>query len=208
MFGENDRLDCQHDRTERAVSVVIGVVLMVALTVIMASIVAGMALSLDERLQEPELQTDAVSPWSDQDTLLAPEDPSAGAEDVRYRVLLEVEDTDMEGDSLNELEVSVNTGDDMFSGTSQGKVETFEIEKTDGTELDLKSELNGWDVRNGGSEVEMQLTGSVYTNPQVGDEIAVILDGVDNPNNPGTYDLSVTLNQDEDEQSGELEIIG
>lgn len=191
----------------RAISAVVGVALIVVLVVLLSSVIAGFVLTYDEQLQDPDIESEGVNPWGDDDSLLAPEDPTAGAEDVRYRVLFEIKDTDMEGDSLNELEISVTTNDQMFQGTDKHDIETFEVEQTDGTEIDIESDVNGWDIRNGGSELEIQLTGSEYPNPSTGDVITVILDGVDNPTDSGTYDITITLNQDEDAQDGELEIL-
>ncbi|MXR52150.1 type IV pilin [Halovenus sp. WSH3] len=195
---------------ERAISAVLGVTLMVAIVVLLASVVAGFVLTYDDQLREPEFDnaTDgSINPWSNTDALLAPRDPTAGAENVRYRVRIEIKDANMEGDSLNELDVSVTTSDDMFSGTSASDIESFEVEKTDGTTLDIESDVDGWVVSDGGSSLQIQLSGSEYTNPSTGDVITVVFDGVANPNDPDTYDVTVVLNEGEDEQSGELEIL-
>ena len=55
--------------------------------------------------------------------------------------------------------------------------------------------------------MEMTLGGSAHTNTEVGDVITVIFGNVDNPSDPGTYDITVTLNQDEADASGTLEIV-
>lgn len=197
----------ERETVERAVSAVVGVAVMLVIVVVVSSVIAGFVLSYDDSLNDPDIDSENVNPWGDDDALLAPEDATAGAVDVRYRVLIEIKDSDMNGDSLNELEVSVVTNDQMFQGTGPPDIEQFEVERTDGTVMDIESDVNGWDIRNGGSELEIQLTGSEYPNPSTGDVITVIFDGVDNPSSSGTYDLTVTLNQDEDEQDGELEII-
>jgi len=197
----------------RAISSVVGVTLMVIIVVMLASVMTGMVL-----LEEPELtnstnSAEALNPWDDEDALLAPEDPAAGAEDVRYRVIFQIQssDSDIEGDSLNELRVEVSGVDEsMFSGVAESDVETFEVEKTDGTVLDIQNDVeteDNWALQEGGSELEMTLGGSAYTNPEVGDVITVIFGNVDNPSDPGTYDITVTLNQDEADASGTLEIV-
>ncbi len=186
---------------------------MLVLVVALVSAMSGMVLTFGNGLQEPELDAgnDGVNPWGDDDALLVPEDQTAGAEDIRYRVLFEIQDSDMEGDSLNEVRITVNGVDEsMFTGVSKEDIETFEVEKTDGTVLEIEDDVeddDNWAIQEGGSELEMTLSGSGYPNPSTGDVITIIFDGVDNPNDPGTYDISVTLNQDGDTQSGELEII-
>lgn len=203
----------------RAISSVVGVALMIAIVVVLSSVIAGMVFTFDDKLREPELTpTDtsastnpSLNPWDDDDQLLAPEDPAAGAEDVRYRVVFEIQpNSDTEGDSLNELKISVdNVSESMFSGVEKSDIDTFEVEKADGTELDIKDDVqdeSNWAFANGDTEIEMVLGGD-YSNPAEGDVITVIFDDVDNPNDPGTYDLSVTLNQDGESQDGTLEII-
>lgn len=185
---------------------------MIVIVLLLASMFAGLVLSLGDRLQEPELRENgSLNPWDEGESLLAPENPTAGAENVRYRVLFEIQDTNVEGDSLNEVRITVDgVSESMFSGVRDEDIETFEVEKTDGTVLDISTDVedeSNWSFQEGGSEVEITLTGSGYTNPSTGDVITIIFDGVDNPNDPGTYDVSVTLNQGEDEDSGTLEIV-
>lgn len=189
---------------------------MLVIVILLASVMAGMFISFGGQLEEPdfgqnESNSTSLNPWDDKDALLAPEDPVAGAEDVRYRVIFEIQDSNMNGDSLNEVTVRVNgVSEGMFSGVTKSDIETFEVEKTDGTVLDISGDVeddSNWSLQEGGSELEMTLTGSGYPNPSTGDEITIIFDGVDNPNDPGTYDISVKLNQGVDDQSGTLEII-
>lgn len=213
MVGPDSEQSAVPIDLRRAVSSVIGVSMMVAIVVILASVIAGMVFSFDDRLARPDIDREgtSVNPWSDEGSLLAPEDPTAGAEDIRYRVKFEIKDSNMVGDSLNEVKVTVkNIDESMFTGVTSGDIETFEVEMADGTEIDIENEVedeSNWAFQEGGSEVEITLTGSGYTDPSLGDVITIIFDGVDNPNDPGTYDLSVTLNQGEDTQSGTLEII-
>lgn len=210
MRDSRDRVLLWLGSLKRAIAPVVGVVLMVVLVIILASVMSAMVASLGDRLEEPELD-DSVNPWNDEDALLAPEDATAGAEDIRYRVVFEIQDSDMEGDSLNEVRITVDGVDEsMFTGVSKGDIEAFEVEKTDGTVLDIEGDVeddSNWAIQEGGSEIEITLSGSGYSNPSTGDTITIIFDGVDNPNDPGTYDISVTLNQDGDKQSGELKII-
>lgn len=197
--------DLRSDAARRAVSPVVGVALMIVLVVLLASIVAGLLLTFDD-LEAPEFEDEQDHPWSD-DTILGPENPTAGATDVRYRVYFEIADPDMDGDALDQVRVYVDTGDDMFSGTGESDLDTFEVETVDGTEMEIDDDVDGWEIDEGGSELVIELDGSGHENPSVGDVIVVVFGGVDNPDDPGTYDVAVELNGDEDEQDGELEIV-
>jgi len=191
----------------RAVSPVIGTVLMIVIVVLLASVITGTLLTFDETLEEPEPESiGGQHPW-DKDPLLGPEDATAGATDVRYRVYFEITDSDMEGDSLNDVRIFVDTGDDMFSETDQSDLETFEVETVDGTEKEISGDVNDWKTDQGGSELLIGLQGDAYEKPSVGDTIVIVFDGVDNPADPGTYDVEVELNGDGDMQGGTLEIV-
>lgn len=201
----------------RAISTVIGVALMIVIVVLLASTMAAMVTTFGDGLEEPGFTdgspSEPINPWDNEDALLAPEDPVAGAENVRYRIIFEIRssDSDIEGDSLNELQVSVNgVSESMFSGVVKSDIDKFEVEKTDGTVLDIQGDVesdDNWAFQDGGSTLEMTLSGSGYTNPAVGDVITVVFGDVDNPSDPGTYDITVTLNQDGADESGNLEIV-
>lgn len=193
------------DRTSdrcRAVSPVVGVILMVALTIVLASVVAAMVLSFDDRLEEPEFGLE--NPWAG-DPLLAPEDPRVGAEDVRYRVYFEVDEEPTGTHPLSSISITVDTEDDLFSGTDEEDLETFEI-WVDGSTTDLSGDLNQWDED--ADELQIRLTGAERLEEE-GDVVEIVFGGVDNPGQAGLYDVTVEIDQGVwiNEQEGELEII-
>lgn len=188
----------------------IGVAMMIVLVVLLASTISGFLLTFDDSLNAPELEGEESSedldgPWSD-DPLLGPEDPTAAATDVRYRVYFEIEDTNMEGETLSDVKINVTTDDDMFSGTNQSNLETFRVETEDGTEIDVIDDVDDW-ASEDETKLEMEVGGDEYQNASLGDTIIIVFDGVDNPPDPGTYDVEVTLNEGGDVQEGELEIV-
>ena len=178
---------------------------MIVIVIVLAATVGGIVLSFDDRLEEPEIGVDeAGNPWEEGE-LLSPEDTTAGAEDVRYRLLFEVKPEDSiseESEELSNIDVVVDTGDDMFTGVAAGDFESLEInrEEQDVDESDLT-----WDSDSGGAELNIELDGVEY-DPANGDEVALIFDGVNNPEDPGNYDIDVELNGD-DKKDGELEIV-
>lgn len=201
---------------QRGISAVVGVALLVAIVIALGATVAGLALSIAEPPEEPAFEVEdgsQANPFGDSDALVAAEDPTAGVTDVRYRIRFEIADSDMEGDSLNELKLSVTEPssvdgvDSMFSGVTREDIETFEVDKVGGGTESLSGDVEDADNwESGGGEIEMTLGGN-YENPSVGDVITVVFGGVENPTEPATYEVEVTLNQDEDTQDGTLEIV-
>lgn len=192
----------------RAVSPVIGVVLMVAIVVLLAAVVAGAVLSFDDRLQEPDLEPDededeVGNPWGE-DELFAPEDSTAGAEDVRYRILFELdEDDELVGDDeLGDVTIWIDYDDfNMFDGVEDDSFESLEIngEEEDTDDVEMESQIEDEQ-----SELEIETEG-VDHEFEAGDEVILIFDNVDNPAEAGEYTVDIEI--DDDEREGTLEIV-
>ena len=199
--GRFDTLTATSPANERSVSPVIGVVLMIVITILLASVVAVAVMSFDGQLNEPDWGERNENPWA-QDPLLGPEDPTAGAQDVRYRIYLEFGD-DSPNDVLNHVNVSVDAeGDDLFSGIETADVETFQIIRENGSTVGL----DGVDTLDG-SETEIRLSkpGRNFEDFQENDALEIIFGGVDNPIEPGSYEVTVDMTPG-GIQEGELEI--
>lgn len=213
MLGSGDGALPELDSIPRAVSSVVGVAMMIVIVVLVASLIAGVVITFGDGLNEPKFETDetSVNPWSHSDSILVPKNPTAGAEDVRYRVEFKIMDPDMNNESLNDIEISVSDVDNnMFSGVSDSEIQRFDVQTTDADVINLEDAIEDddeWDLDKSDNELEIEMSGSNYPNPSTGDVITIIYDGVDNPNDPGTYNISVQMNEGEDEQHGELRII-
>jgi sorbitol-specific phosphotransferase system component IIA len=191
----------------RALSPVIGVAMMIVLVVLLSSAITGLVLTFDDSIEVSEFEEmETGDPWED-DPLLGPEDPTAGATDVRYRAYFEIDNLSTEDDSLTDVRIHVNTSEDMFSGTDQSDLETFEIESTNGSTVEISDDVDSWEIEADGSEIEIEIDSS--ENRSVGDieHIVIVFDGVDNPVTPGTYDVVVDLNDGGDVQRGEVVIV-
>lgn len=193
----------------RAISPVVGVALMVVVVVMLAATTAGFALTFEENLEEPDIGTPeatdgSVNAWSNDD-LLAPENATAGAEDVRYKVVFEVDANDSVSENseyLSNIDVVVDTGDDMFTGVGDADFERLEV---NGDELEASTEDISWSADGGGSELNIEFSDIEY-DPEEGDKVVLVFGGVDNPEDPGTYAVDVELNGD-DSRAAELEIV-
>lgn len=190
--------------TYRAVSPVIGVVLMIVLTIVLAAMLATVALSFEDRLVAPQWNTDADNPWAE-NPLFGPENPIAGAEDVRYRVYFEVEENATAG-PLNTITISVDTDeDDMFTGTTGESLETFDVIRTNGTVVDL-TPSEKWTASENTLTIKPE-KGKTDVG-EAGEVVEIIFGGVDNPADPGIYEVTVSIDQGNvADQQGELEII-
>lgn len=203
----------------RAISPVVGTVLMVALTLLLASVVTaglvGVGDGLGDRAAEFERTVEATgtatgNPWiGSLGGLIQPADDDAGASDVRYRIHFDIDAGDPTvGNSLNSVEVRVVTGStSMFAGTSQADLEkvTIDTDEDGAGDQDITADVNGWTVSDGGATLKIGFGGSAYT-AQPDDSVIVIVDGVDNPTSPGTYDVEAQTSGDGNWQTGQIDI--
>lgn len=189
-------------RDRRGASPVIGVILIVVLTMLLASIFAGGIGGFGKNIQTPQYstQTLAGNPWSGSPgDLVRISDTTAGATDVTYRVNFTIEPgSDTIGNSLNSLYLEVTTGSvETFSSTQQSDLGKVIIdESSDGTtDQEITSDVTGWQVQSGGSALKIEFSGSAYT-AQENDSIIVLFEGAKNPDIAGTYDLRAETSGD------------
>lgn len=204
-------------RTSRGVSPVLGVLLMVVLTILLASVFATGILTYDNELNESVKQfeqkavtTMPANPWTgSRGDLVRPANDQAGATDVTYRINFTIKaGSDTVGNSLNSVYLEVTTGSpDMFSNTGQSKLDRVVIdENSDGSgDLDVTHDVDGWQVKNGGTAMQIEFSGSAYT-ASPNDSIIVVFEGADNPTSAGEYDLRAETSGDGNWHSGTITI--
>lgn len=209
----------------RGVSPVIGVVLMVVLTVLLASTFAAGIGVFSDSIEQSERQfqetasgsepveTASGNPWGgDRGDLIQPANDQAGATDVRYRINFTIRSgSDTIGNSLNSIRLEVPTSTpDMFSNTSEADLERLVIDEgSDGSvDRDITDDvsISDWQISNSGSQLKIVFDGSAYT-PSAGESIVMILDGVDNPESAGTYDVDAETSGDGNIHDGEITIV-
>lgn len=139
------------------------------------------------------------------------DDDDAGATGVEMRVNLTIKPgSSTIGNSLNSLEVVFTSGSpDYFSGTGPADARTVGVD-TDGDgsiDVDLSGDLDGWTVTDGGSRLKVGFTGAAYTNPQAGESILLVLDGLSNPASPGTYDVKLQTSGDGNWHYGSVGVV-
>lgn len=186
----------------RGVAPVIGVMMMVLMTLVLASVFAAGALSLAETQNTRQWATETMAgnPLSGSPgDLVRISDTTAGATDVTYRMNFSIEPgSDTIGNSLNSIYMEVTTGSpDTFSSTAQSDLVRVVIDKgSDGTiDREITSDVTGWQVQNGGSALKIEFSGSAYT-PEANDSVIATFEGATNPDTAGTYDLRAQTSGD------------
>jgi hypothetical protein len=199
---------------------------MVVLTVLLASVFAAGLAAFGDSIEQSEgqfqetvanasesVETVSGNPWGgERGDLIQPANDQAGATDVRYRVNFTIRSgSDTIGNSLNSIRLEVPTSTpDMFSNTSESDLERLLIdEESDGSvDRDITDDvsISDWQISNNGSELKIVFDGSAYT-PSANESIVMILDGVDNPNNAGTYDMDAETSGDGNIHDGNITIV-
>lgn len=207
------------DEKRRGLSPVVGVALMIVVVLLLSATIASGMLQFGTDLGEKEPQYDravgtaatvAGNPWSgEQGDLVRLSNTRAGATDVTYRVNFTIEPgSDTIGNSLNSVYLEVTTGSpDVFSATSQPDLDRVVVdENSDGSiDLDITHDVDGWQVKNGGTALKIGFTGAAYT-PSERDSIIVVFEGAKNPDSPGTYDLRAETSGDGNWHYGTISI--
>ncbi len=205
----------------RGISPAVGVILVIALTLLLASTFAAGVQTFSSSLEEPGQinptgnsdETVSGNPWSGSvGDLVRPADNEAGATDVIYRINFTIEsDSDTIDNSLNSVYIEVTTGSpepDMFSNTDQSDLDRVVIDNnSDGTtDREITSDVDGWEVQNDGAALKIGFSGSAYT-ASADDSVIVVFDGVDNPDTAGDYDLRAETSGDGNWHYGTITII-
>lgn len=184
---------------QRGVSPVVGVLLVLAITLLLASMISYQFSALGTGLDAKRSQYDEAvttlsgNPWSGEPgDLVRISNSEAGATDVRYRVNFRIEPgSPAIGSNAKYIALEVTTGSpDMFSNTELSDLYVAGVDEDDDGTIDysLTTEVNAWEVKDGGTSLKIDLDDTAYTASE-NDTIIVEFDGVDNPQNPGEYEL-------------------
>ena len=206
-------------------SPVIGVVLMIVITLLLASVVAAGVTSMgdeldagsavptavpDESTVTETVETVATNRWfGSPGDLFRLSNNQAGATDVSMRVNFTIENgSNTIGNSLNSVKMTPNDSSlVMFDGAERSDLERIAVdEDADGVvDREITGDVNGWTVNDGGSTLKIELSGSAYS-PDAGDSIVVEFGGVTNPPDAGTYALGAQTSGDGNWQYGTITI--
>ncbi len=183
-------------RDGRAVSPVVGVALMVAITVVLAAtvLVAVPAVGDIEMPSFADGDSDD-EPNEVQTELIRAADGAPGEPDDHYvRVHIEA-GSNAVGNSLNQLQVTYPSSADA-SNVSGSDIERVGIDSAgDGVvETDAMVDVNGLSTSDGGSTLDVSFNGN--HNIDAGDWIVLDVSDVQNPAPAGEYGVSVDVNGD------------
>lgn len=204
----------------RGISPVVGVVLMIVVTLLLASVVAVGVTSIGDDLDadsavptavpDGSIETVATDRWvGSPGDLFSLSNDQAGATNGSMRVNFTIEDdSNTIGNSLNSVRLESNdTSLTMFAGTERSDLERIAVDEDgDGiVDREITGDVNGWTVSDGGSTLKIELSGSAYS-PEAGDSIVVVFGGVTNPPDAGTYALGAQTSGDGNWQYGTVTI--
>ena len=181
-------------RSDRAISPVVGAVLMIVLTLLLAStIVVGLSTDLPTSTAADVASGDLGDDDSLQDDLVVAEEPTVGADGVVHSTVLVVDDAD--GETWDELTVDYPKEPVELDTTSHDEILTIGVD-TD-ADGDLEETFDADDV----SGVNTNDDNSILTvtfdtgyELQDGDRVHLRYEGANNPDTAGEYDVSVRLN--------------
>jgi hypothetical protein len=139
--------------------------------------------------------------------LLWPRKSIADEENVNYLMNFTIEpDSNTIGNSLNSIDINIDSSSDIFSNTSADDIIYVGVDKDgDGTlEKYIEDDINDWTIQNGGSDLKIGFEGS-YENTEEGDTIIFELADITNPST-GNHDVSIQTSGDGNWQNDIIEI--
>lgn len=196
------------DSAERAISPVVGTVLMVVITILLASTLTFVVQfdtndEMAEDVAEGDLGTSTEAAESLQSDLVVAENTTPGASDVVHSTVVEVDEA--AGTELDELIVEYPQEEVDLSTSQHEDVLTIGVD-TDSDGADEQSfdsdDISGIGTNNDNSRLTVTLdTG--YTLSE-GDRVTLRYEGADNPDSAGEYNVTVRLNDPEQTNEGTL----
>lgn len=181
----------------RAVSPVVGAVLMVVLTVLLAgTFTFAIHLDTNEDLADDVASGDLGSGDDDdglQDGLVVAENDTAGASDIVHATDIEVDEA--AGTTLESITIEYPKDDVDLSTQQHEDVIEIGVDTDGDGEYEHtfdENDVAGVNTNNDNSELTISFdTGFTLSE---GDRVTVRYEGADNPDDAGEYDVTVTLN--------------
>lgn len=190
-------------RTDRAVSPVVGVAIMVFVTILLASTIM-IGLPEMSEVEVPTFDGEDGDDESVQRELIVTEESDPGIDDQHHLRIKIEEGSDAVGNSLNQLTIEYPNAVDA-SGVSGSDIDRVGLD-TDGDgalEEDAMLDLNALSTSDGGSTLTIGFGGN--HDLEAGDWIVLDVDDLANPDSTGEYSVSVDVNGDVTKQ-GTIEI--
>lgn len=181
---------------DRGVSPVVGVLLMVVLTILLASSL-GFIFSIepDERLADDVINGNLNESSDDslQEELVVAEDATPGAENVIHTTVVTVDGA--AGTTLDSITVDYPKDEVDHSTSQHEEIVTIGVDTDDDGDLEEtfdEDDVSGVGLNDDDSRLEITFD-TAYT-LSTDDRVQVRYEGAENPDNAGEYDVSVELN--------------
>lgn len=179
-------------------SPVVGTVLLVVITVLLASTLAfAFALDTNDRLAEDVITGDLGGDTLQTDLVVA-EDATPGADGVVHSAVVEVDDA--AGTTLDSITVEYPKDDVDLSTQSHDEILTIGVDTDEDGDFERtfdEDDVSG--VNTNDDDSELTVTFDTATTLSAGERVTVRYDEAVNPDAAGEYAVSVTLNGDQTE---------
>lgn len=184
---------------ERAVSPVVGVVLMVVITVLLASTLTFILfVDMNEQTVDDIVSSDLTEEAGGDDTLqrdlVVAEDTTPGAGDVVHGAVIDVRE-ETAGETLDSITVTYPKELVDLSTSSHDEIRAIGVD-TDGNgdseETFDESDVSGVNVNDGNSRLTVAFDTEYAL--AADDRVKIRYEGATNPDTAGDYDVSATLN--------------
>lgn len=182
--------------SDRAVSPVVGVALLVVITVLLAgSLTFVFNIDVNEQTADRVANGNLRDEADDglQDDLVVAEDPTPGTTDIVHSTVVEVDDAS--GTELDSITVDYPKDDMDLSTQEHNEILTIGVDTNGDGSLERtfdESDISGVNTNDDNSE--LTVTFDIGYTFDEGDRVKIRYEGVNNPDAAGDYAVSVTLN--------------
>lgn len=179
---------------DRAISPVVGAVLMIVLTILLAStIVVGLSTDLPTSTASDVASGDLGEADSLQEDLVVAEESTAGADGVVHSTVVEV--TDADGEEWSELTVDYPKDPVDLDTSSHDEILTIGVDTDGDGDLEETFDADGVSgVNTNDDNSDLTVTFDTGYELDAGDRVHLRYEGANNPDAAGEYDVSVRIN--------------
>ncbi|WP_430503856.1 archaellin/type IV pilin N-terminal domain-containing protein [Haloparvum sp. PAK95] len=186
---------------DRAISPVVGTILMVVITILLASTLTFVVqFDTNDEMADDVVEGDlgTATPEGDglQSDLVVAENTTPGASDVVHSTVIEVDEA--AGVELDEITIDYPTEVDLET-SQQEDVLSFGIDTDADGELEESFSANNMGINTNDGDSRLTITKTTEYTLSEGDRVVLRVDSADNPDSAGEYNVTVTLNSDQTE---------
>ncbi|WP_311171220.1 type IV pilin N-terminal domain-containing protein [Halobellus ordinarius] len=186
--------DITAERTDRGISPVVGAVLMIVLTLLLATVIAaGLSVDLPQSAANDVVEGDLGDDAALQEDLVVAEDPTAGADDVVHATVLNAEDA--EGEELESVTVEYPKEAVDLDTAKHEEILTVGVDTDADGDLEEtfgEGDISG--VNTNDDDSVLTVTFETGYELRADDRVHLRYGAAENPDSAGEYDVSARVN--------------